>query len=99
MHEGEDRQPVVNPAHDRVVELGGHGASPSLSRFGRRCRKHPRRSALPGSAVQGPGGSSEEHTSELQSLMRISYAVFCLKKKIKHQHAATHIIKANNSTP
>src|SRR3546814_8857131 len=27
------------------------------------------------------GGSSEEHTSELQSLMRISYAVFCLKKK------------------
>src|SRR3546814_5437149 len=28
---------------------------------------------------------SEEHTSELQSLMRISYAVFCLKKKIKHR--------------
>src|SRR3546814_7439374 len=29
-----------------------------------------------------PMGRSEEHTSELQSLMRISYAVFCLKKKI-----------------
>src|SRR3546814_3339490 len=29
---------------------------------------------------------SEEHTSELQSLMRISYAVFCLKKKNKHKH-------------
>src|SRR3546814_3213086 len=29
---------------------------------------------------------SEEHTSELQSLMRISYAVFCLKKKIKIKH-------------
>src|SRR3546814_5832509 len=29
-------------------------------------------------------GRSEEHTSELQSLMRISYAVFCLKKKKKH---------------
>src|SRR3546814_7815228 len=28
-----------------------------------------------------PGERSEEHTSELQSLMRISYAVFCLKKK------------------
>src|SRR3546814_14788576 len=28
---------------------------------------------------------SEEHTSELQSLMRISYAVFCLKKKMKNQ--------------
>src|SRR3546814_10814773 len=33
---------------------------------------------------------SEEHTSELQSLMRISYAVFCLKKK-KHHH--TNITK------
>src|SRR3546814_4369906 len=32
-------------------------------------------------AIQASGGS-EEHTSELQSLMRISYAVFCLKKKI-----------------
>src|SRR3546814_6852188 len=33
-----------------------------------------------------PGRRSEEHTSELQSLMRISYAVFCLKKKkIKHK--------------
>src|SRR3546814_7326729 len=30
-------------------------------------------------------GRSEEHTSELQSLMRISYAVFCLKKKMKKQ--------------
>src|SRR3546814_7544321 len=29
---------------------------------------------------------SEEHTSELQSLMRISYAVFCLKKKINHKY-------------
>src|SRR3546814_1269363 len=32
---------------------------------------------------------SEEHTSELQSLMRISYAVFCLKKK-KHEHRLQH---------
>src|SRR3546814_1300835 len=32
-----------------------------------------------------PGTRSEEHTSELQSLMRISYAVFCLKKKKKRQ--------------
>src|SRR3546814_9454643 len=37
----------------------------------------------------GPGqreNRSEEHTSELQSLMRISYAVFCLKKKKKNNH-------------
>src|SRR3546814_3619247 len=31
-------------------------------------------------------GRSEEHTSELQSLMRISYAVFCLKKKKQNIH-------------
>src|SRR3546814_1151098 len=30
---------------------------------------------------EDPGAKSEEHTSELQSLMRISYAVFCMKKK------------------
>src|SRR3546814_6266224 len=35
------------------------------------------------------GDRSEEHTSELQSLMRISYAVFCLKKKKEHQHKDT----------
>src|SRR3546814_3167006 len=33
---------------------------------------------------------SEEHTSELQSLMRISYAVFCLKKKKPQNHTHTH---------
>src|SRR3546814_9550624 len=35
-------------------------------------------------------GRSEEHTSELQSLMRISYAVFCLKKKKNKQTDITH---------
>src|SRR3546814_7609981 len=35
---------------------------------------------------------SEEHTSELQSLMRISYAVFCLKKKNKRQHEK-HVVQ------
>src|SRR3546814_9553293 len=33
---------------------------------------------------------SEEHTSELQSLMRISYAVFCLKKKNNRHRTTTH---------
>src|SRR3546814_5666565 len=44
-------------------------------------------------------GRSEEHTSELQSLMRISYAVFCLKKK-KIQTSRTaylHIMNAENT--
>src|SRR3546814_7631207 len=40
------------------------------------------------------GGRSEEHTSELQSLMRISYAVFCLKKKkLTISHNDTQAIK------
>src|SRR3546814_1989156 len=41
----------------------------------------------PGASRQPAGqreGRSEEHTSELQSLMRTSYAVFCLQKKIQH---------------
>src|SRR3546814_2421529 len=41
-----------------------------------------------GEVIDGPAylrDRSEEHTSELQSLMRISYAVFCLKKKKKQQ--------------
>src|SRR3546814_2117951 len=37
-----------------------------------------------------PNGRSEEHTSELQSLMRISYAVFCLNKKTRHTYQTTH---------
>src|SRR3546814_4290618 len=49
------------------------------------------------------GERSEEHTSELQSLMRISYAVFCLKKKkkyTKHEHleesTLTQLLQFNN---
>src|SRR3546814_3689054 len=45
-----------------------------------------RTGTAPGDASRGVfriGRRSEEHTSELQSLMRISYAVFCLNKKIR----------------
>src|SRR3546814_10379560 len=38
------------------------------------------------SAIAGPAPRSEEHTSELQSLMRSSYAVLCLKKKKYQNH-------------
>src|SRR3546814_9206466 len=41
---------------------------------------------LQASRATEPFERSEEHTSELQSLMRISYAVFCLKKKKKNKH-------------
>src|SRR3546814_8180675 len=47
--------------------------------------------------LDGTGHRSEEHTSELQSLMRISYAVFCLKKKKKQQNKALKH-KQNNTT-
>src|SRR3546814_2814058 len=49
----------------------------------------------------GPGGHdrSEEHTSELQSLMRISYAVFCLKKKNESHPSTTDETTARKDTP
>src|SRR3546814_6609766 len=52
-----------------------------------------------GTATQslGQGIRSEEHTSELQSLMRTSYAVFCLKKKIKPIQSYYIMMKANNA--
>src|SRR3546814_2842974 len=46
----------------------------------------------------GPqAGRSEEHTSELQSLMRISYAVFCLKKKRIKNTKTTNLRKRNTN--
>src|SRR3546814_9484366 len=41
---------------------------------------------------------SEEHTSELQSLMRISYAVFCLKKKNQQPSQKTNVNHVHNTT-
>src|SRR3546814_9467684 len=56
-----------------------------------RGRSRPRRTAQ---RHRGrPSRRSEEHTSELQSLMRISYAVFCLKKKKQHTKQITEIKK------
>src|SRR3546814_5774350 len=62
------------------------------------CRRHRGRHSQPTpglprrdvTAVRLLQGRSEEHTSELQSLMRISYAVFCLKKKNKSKLAHHH---------
>src|SRR3546814_2037856 len=69
-------------------------ARPPEPRRAARCRARARRDDGAECAItdrrvsRGRGGHrSEEHTSELQSLMRISYAVFCLKKKkIKSIH-------------
>src|SRR3546814_5237750 len=66
-------------------------------------RLQPR--ALDSSPCEGRGrlgggshGRSEEHTSELQSLMRISYAVFCLKKKKQYKHKTTESNRKRNYT-
>src|SRR3546814_7294913 len=51
-----------------------------------------------GPASTGVGDRSEEHTSELQSLMRISYAVFCLKKKKQNNEKHTTTTKQTRRT-
>src|SRR3546814_4375544 len=56
-----------------------------------RAPSHARPLAFTDNSVHG---RSEEHTSELQSLMRISYAVFCLKKKKTKR--ATYTRESNN---
>src|SRR3546814_8589841 len=55
-----------------------HHAEPAA-----RCRRRGAGAGRAAAARHRARGRSEEHTSELQSLMRISYAVFCLKKKKK----------------
>src|SRR3546814_7638900 len=57
---------------------------------------HFRRSVAPGAIFKR--GRSEEHTSELQSLMRISYAVFCLKKKTYKQYTQNQRLKQHNTS-
>src|SRR3546814_2860786 len=66
----EIRRPALGEGGESLLGLGA---------------RQPRRK-FPAFAVHLIGYRSEEHTSELQSLMRISYAVFCLKKKKTNIH-------------
>src|SRR3546814_2011455 len=72
----------IEAARSRVPECRGsrrdprHYAAASLKRFHACCFEY----AVIGDPRHYAAARSEEHTSELQSLMRISYAVFCLKK-------------------
>src|SRR3546814_8907859 len=76
---------INDPAAEPAINRAGAVAAMLLERAWRetemgrgiRCSQVARRNDRNG----GVHGRSEEHTSELQSLMRISYAVFCLKKK------------------
>src|SRR3546814_9004510 len=72
------------PSGDRPTP-GGRRRSGSRRQGGRRQGKSARQPRLPGGRRRDRG-RSEEHTSELQSLMRISYAVCCLKKKTTEKH-------------
>src|SRR3546814_5197788 len=74
-------------------DVGGHGCDVAFIRPERwRQGGHVRTSRGSGgdSTVGRHGRRSEEHTSELQSLMRISYAVFCLKKKQETQNTSNN---------
>src|SRR3546814_10089702 len=76
--------PLPHPADDRAHGLAAAGWRPG--------GVEQRDAGLSGTAAW----RSEEHTSELQSLMRISYAVFCLKKKTCHNTQMFNINICNN---
>src|SRR3546814_7873415 len=82
--------PVRQPG--RAQRVAG-GRVPTLGRAScpSRTRGYYRRRGA-GYGATGPA-RSEEHTSELQSLMRISYAVFCLKKKKKLNYQPQDTLK------
>src|SRR3546814_4663013 len=75
------RSPARSPRHAAppVPDKAGNSPSTPAARFRSAGARSTRKTA-----GRCPDYRSEEHTSELQSLMRISYAVFCLKKKTKH---------------
>src|SRR3546814_1095088 len=84
---------------EELLEGGMAAAAMHLAIFDRRIQA----GFAKGQVKHGLGiGRSEEHTSELQSLMRISYAVFCLKKKINaksHENTPNVNSKSDLMTP
>src|SRR3546814_4301807 len=74
--------PCANRGRD-----GGHQRDGQTQRMGAGAHEHGHY-ALDREAPRSTAERSEEHTSELQSLMRISYAVFCLKKHRPTNHIA-----------
>src|SRR3546814_1793097 len=76
------RRPPRSTRTDTLVPYTTLFRSPRACALAARSDRRLRlRAALPVRRRSLPAGRSEEHTYELQSLMRISYAVFCLKKK------------------
>src|SRR3546814_6373143 len=83
------RRPGACAAGARGGGAAAAGRAAGAGQFRRRAR-HPAADADRG--LPHRASRSEEHTSELQSLMRISYAVFCLKKKNKTKKKIKHPI-------
>src|SRR3546814_9303862 len=95
------RPPELTDIPIRRRSVPAHGPK------GRETRRKRRGGAFPAARPRGAAGysrspqewrRSEEHTSELQSLMRISYAVFCLKKKKKQIQKQTQLMGQQNET-
>src|SRR3546814_5648233 len=73
-----------------LIHIAQHGL-PGSHHFYITFRTDHLDSEIPDALRERYPGRSEEHTSELESLMRISYAVFCLKqKKISNRYTANH---------
>src|SRR3546814_3435827 len=92
------RRPPRSTRTDTLFPYTTLFRSPGVRRWKRRSRlkntRHFRRRIRTAISTD----RSEEHTSELQSLMRISYAVFCLKKKTNHT-SENAINYYNSNTP
>src|SRR3546814_9991140 len=80
---GNDRQ-TLRPRLRAQPRADPRGAARTFRQLPPRARSGTRHRPARGAFRRGNALRSEEHTSELQSLMRISYAVFCLKKKTTH---------------
>src|SRR3546814_10812438 len=89
---GENRSEIIE------VAAGDRVASPIATPI-LQTKSHCNAVAKPAEIVSRlQAGRSEEHTSELQSLMRISYAVFCLKKNTQKPTNSPHVLTNNNAT-
>src|SRR3546814_4300487 len=95
LRRGTAEEPAQPGPYPRDRHQGARAGHPHHRRVRQRCGEH---------VDPVLGGRSEEHTSELQSLMRTSYAVFCLKKTkhkkkhVSHDSSFTNICTTNTTT-
>src|SRR3546814_8341474 len=90
------RRPPISTRTDTLFPYTTLFRSISMHRWP--LRKRWRHSCSKPESNPATASRSEEHTSELQSLMRITYAVFCLKKKKKMQSQSSESMNAKAET-